>query len=173
MRLSIQDDVIKRAIDFFGLRGVIPHDYESTIVPTVNVGNLGQRTLSIFTSGLMGATQFGPVPAGKTWRPIVLTARFTQAGGAVALVFAWNAGGILVPFFPAQTGVGTTTSLILRRGATLNTVNDTTLMFPSDLLVSEGLTIQPQVDAGDGALSWNGTLLVQELGEVLVSRQDV
>src|SRR5262245_58316068 len=125
MQLRIQDDILRRCLDFFGLRGVVPHDYESTILPTVNIGNLGQPTKYQLSVGTSVNSPWGAVPAGKCWRPLVATGSVVQAGGTVAIVYGISVAlnGVLsmrFPFFRAQSNAADTSSDNLKRAMTLN-----------------------------------------------------
>lgn len=177
MNFGIQDDIIKRAIDFFGLRGVIPHDYEATVLPVVSIGNLGQRTIAL-QSTTDPAVPFANCPTGKVWRPIAFSGRITQAGGAVAVTIAFTIGGLgnvglVLPFFSAPSGTASTNGVQLRQTFGLNTVNDVTLLFPPGLLIPAGSSFNGLLSAGNGTitLSSGSILLVHELGEGLVSLQ--
>lgn len=177
MLQAIQDEVIKRALDFFGLRGPVTHDYESTILPTVLIGDLGQRTISL-QSGSSFTAPWASCPTGKVWRPIMASGRISQSGGAVAPIFHLALSGLgdpgfWIPFYVSQALTANTNGQQIRHAVTLNSVFDFTVVFPHDLLIPGGGSIGFGLAAGDGtlALSSGSVLLVHELGEGLVSRQ--
>ena len=174
---QIQDEILKRVLDFFGLRGVVSHDYESTVLPVVSIGDLGQKTVSL-QSGNTLPTVFTTVPVGKVWRPLMLAGRITQTGGVTAITLSVQVTGLSgpgfnIPFYTAPSGGPDTSGLQIRRTFALNTVNDILAVFPEGLLIPAGGTVLVGAIAGDGTISMsaNSSLMVQELGEGLVSLQ--
>ena len=175
MSLRIQDEIIKRSLDFFGLRGTVEHDYEPTILPVVQIGDLGQRTVTM-NSLASFTVPFPNVPTGKVWRPVGFSGRITQAGGTVAPLIAFTTGGLgnvgfIIPFFFAVSSAAGAVGPVLRTAFTLNTVNDVTIIFPPNLLIPAGFSFQPMLSAGDGTITQNSILVVHEIGEGLVALQ--
>ena len=177
MLQAIQDEVIKRALNFFGLRGPVTHDYESTVLPVVVIGDLGQPTLSL-QSGSLITSPWPLVPNSKVWRPIMASGRITQSGGTIAPVLHCSIQGLglpgfWIPFYLAQALTAGTSGVQIRQAATLNSVFDFTVVFPPDLFIPAGGSVVFGLAAGDGTLSLSSgsVLLVHELGEGLVSLQ--
>jgi hypothetical protein len=177
MNFPIQDEIIKRAIDFFGLRGVLPHDYEATVLPIVSIGDLGQRTLSL-QSGASFTQPFPLVPSGKVWRPIAFSGRVNQSGGVAAIVLQWTIQGLgnvgmQIPYFMSPSNASDLSGEQIKRTFTLNIATDIFVRFHRDLLIPAGGTFAPILFAGDGTitLSTGSMLLVHELGEGLVALQ--
>jgi hypothetical protein len=173
----IQDEIIKRALDFFGLRGVVQHGYEATVLPVIQIGDLGQRTLSLQSTTSVAAP-FANCPTGKVWRPIAFSGRITQTGGTVGITLSFAIGGLgnsglLLPFQSAPSGTADNNPPSLKKTFTLNTVNDVTIVFPQDLLIPAGNSLFGILAAGDGTitLSSGSPFLVHELGEGLLALQ--
>lgn len=175
MSIQIQDDILRRCLDFFGLRGVVTHSYEQTVLPTVNIGDLGQPTRLIRSTNTSINSPWGAVPLNKSWRPIYAAGQITQAAGAAARVYAigwqWNAiQQGLFPFWAAQSTVGNTVGEIITRLMVLNTTDNFVVKFPPNFILPAGAIIDLIGLAGDGTTSivLGAQLLVHEFGENLI-----
>ncbi|MGL5934723.1 MAG: hypothetical protein ACRCZI_03770 [Cetobacterium sp.] len=171
----IQDDIIRRALDFFGLRGVVQHGYEPIVSPVVVIGDLGQPTRMILSTNTSINDPWGAVPKNKCWRPIYASGTITQAAGAVARTYAigWQHNGVLAglfPFFRSQDTGADTVGENIHRTMTLNSTDNWVVRFPQNLLIPAGAIISLFAIAGDGttSITLGARLMVQELGENLI-----
>lgn len=174
---TIQDQPFKRSLDYLGLRGVVPHDYESTVLPTLSVGNMGQQTTFERPVNFNPTLDLWLVPQGETWRPYVLTGILTQAAGVTAarwiLQFLTGGGALFaIMHLPAFFSQAATFSAgpVLGFTAPLNTSTNFHLIFPPGLLMPSGSRIQISATPGDGTLSIDqqAMLVYNRLGERLV-----
>jgi hypothetical protein len=173
----IQDDIIRRCLDFFGLRGVVTHAYEQTVLPVVIIGDLGQPTRLILSNSTSINNPWIPVPTGKCWRPLYASGQITQAAGTVARVYSigWQNNGLLAgnfPFFAAQSTVANTVGEIIERLMVLNSTDNFVIKFPPGLILPAGSIVSAFALAGDGTttIQLGASLVVQELGENLIAQ---
>jgi hypothetical protein len=170
---QIQDDVLRRALDYFGLRGTIPHEYVSAVLPTISVGNLRNPEIhkAMVPNIIAGAAAF--FPFGETWHPIFWSGNLIQAAGAVAPIWECQA-------FAGSSG-NTRMSLpswvnqdveVIAHPMTLNSTVRFAVRFPIDFLLGPGMTLTWDTNAGDGNRTIGNSILVYErFGETLASLQ--
>jgi hypothetical protein len=177
MAQQIQDDILRRCLDFFGLRGVVTHAYEETVLPVVLIGDLGQPTRLILSNNVSINNPWIAVPTGKCWRPLYASGQITQAAGTVARVYSigWQLNSILAgnfPFFAATSNVANTVSEIIERLMVLNTTDNFVVRFPPGLILPAGSILSLFALAGDGTTSipLGASLVVQEIGENLIAQ---
>ena len=174
---TVQDDSLKRVLDFLGLRGVVIHDYESTVLPVILVGDVGQPTeyrdpLTVNGPGLDNWI----VDAGETWRPIILAGTLIQSAGAVGPIWGWDWLTGASPTFTRVPLPAIWGTIALRPAAETLTftpaVNSTTnfiIRFPREMLMGSGSRIQWSSGPGDGALSiGSAKLLLHSFTEPLI-----
>lgn len=176
---AVQDDIVRRALDFFGLRGFIPHDYETTIQPIVILGNLEQPQIQ--TDNFLNSTPSTDlflVPAGELWKPLSLAFAVTQSAGTVAPSYAvgyLSSSG--ATFFqqriPAYFGSNVGDSLSFN--ASLNGTTRFYVRFPDNLLMPPGSRLQYLAPTGDGTFSLvaEGGLIYRRLGEPTLVQQQL
>jgi len=170
MRYQIQDDIIRRCLDFFGLRGPIDHEYEATVTPVVLVGDLSQPTIARRFAAITDGNPLVTVPDGECWELISLTASHTQAGGAVAahlLLIAQLPEPINIYRFIGITDIAASVPS-LRVITTLNATNFCTWNFPARTTVSSNTRIFTANYQGDGTLTMTGVVVYRKLGERLL-----
>lgn len=170
--IQVQDDIFRRVLDFLGLRGVVPHGYESTVLPVLHVGNMGQRTI------VKRATPFVPsgnaiftVPAGETWRVLAISGNSAQTGGTVAHRFGmqWNEQTTGETFLlPIYSQIDTRPES-LTVTATLNASINWCTWIRQEFLVPAGWQLREILYAGDGSVTMQTCFIqFQRLGERLV-----
>jgi len=172
---TIQDDILKRVLDFFGLRNFVPHEYESTIFPVVLVGNLEQPQIQQTGIDTLLSTDHFTVPTGETWVPLWHSAGVVQSAGTVGGTMEMQVLSgpaptftrIRIPFF-AGVGLGET----LRHAQTLNTTQRYFCIFPPGMLLGPGSRVQLAQTGGDGSFTYvtttDNVLCYRHLGEPLV-----
>lgn len=172
MNILIQDDIIRRCLNFFGLRGVVQHNYENTILPTVSIGDLSQPTkISQVNLGpFAGSVPLFTVPTGETWRLIMAQLILTQSGGTVIVSYGLEMltnSGIFFEFpqWPLVSGVAPT----VRRDMTLNGTAQGFYQFPPNTLMGAGSSLIPVFHSGDGLKNQQCFLMYQILGENLIA----
>jgi len=177
MALPIQDDIIRRALDFFGLRGVVTHEYQQTVIPVVVIGDLGQPQRLILSTSTNINSPFGAVPTGRCWRPIYWFGSVTQAAGTVARTYAigWQFNGLLrgqFPFYRSTSNGNDTLNENIQRQMTLNTTDNFLVNFTPGILLPAGSILSILALAGDGTTTTplGSTLVVEELGENLIQQ---
>ncbi|MGH8755347.1 MAG: hypothetical protein ACREU0_05905 [Burkholderiales bacterium] len=175
MSVAIQDDILRRCLDFFGLRGVITHNYEQTVIPVVLIGDLGQPTRLILSNSTNINNPWGAVPTGKCWRPLYIFAAITQAAGTVARTYGvgWQSNGIQqgqFVFYHSLNNGNNVQNENIQRQMVLNTTDNVIVKFPPGFLLPSGAIIDFLALAGDGttSIALGATLMVQELGENLI-----
>ena len=172
---GINDDVLRRALDFFGLRGPVPHDYESTVLPVLQVGNVEQYLICTQIAGVtpIGNNLFS-VPRGESWRLISLCGTLSQTGGTVALVAQLNAVWVDVQKMAVYPGFkDTNLGEQLNLGPALNNSCIFSYRFPDRTILSEGCKLIFVLIAGDGTVSTTTPtkLIYERIGERLIEFQ--
>lgn len=168
---QIQDDIIRRALDFLGLRGIVTHDYESTVLPIVSIGNLSQPTLARQFNAVTDGAPIATVPVGESWRLHSIRMSHTQTAGAVqvqTILIAQLPGPTTLYSFPGITDVSTaqeTLKLIL----TLNGSNNIDFKMRPETIVPPGCNIFLSNLQGDGTITSSGVIVYNRLGEGLLS----
>jgi hypothetical protein len=174
----IQDDIIRRALDFFGLRGVIPHQYEATIVPVLVVGETGSPLiLQRPTPPLNPLADIWLVPPGESWHPILLAGTLTQAAAVTTarwrLQFLSASGASFgTQNLPAlwdslaTFSVGEATLFT----PAINQQTNFTVRFPKDFTMGPGSRITFIAAPGDGVVTIEpqSFLMYQRVGERMV-----
>lgn len=175
MNFKIQDDIIRRALDFFGLRGVVPHDYEATVLPVSVIGNLEQPAIVRIVSGpLVSGTDLMIVPPGETWKPLLFAGLITQTAGTTSPRYRLNAlqvAGYNFDLRATFASLTTSSTEVLAFSAGLNQQTRFYCDFGNDVLMPEGMSLQFIQTGGDGVIvASNQTFLMyRRLGERLVN----
>lgn len=174
---QIQDDIIRRALDYFGLRGVVSHGYESTVIPTVSIGDLSAPLIAQRSVGNTPATDLWLVPQNESWRPILLMTTLVQAAGTTAArwkVLYLSASGasffsMSLPSLWSNVAAFSVGEALLFTAA-LNTGTDVVTRFPDRFLMGPGSRIQITAAPGDGVITADAQslLVYQRIGERMV-----
>jgi hypothetical protein len=173
--MLIQDDIIRRALNFFGLRGQVQHEYVQSVIPTINIGNLGQPTLFLLNSAVTFNLQLFPVvPVGETWKLIRMNATYTQSAGTTAPTFSLtsqHSSGAYFRNFPAFFGSTLGEQLLI--SPALNVSTRLCVRFdPETYLPENHLLIWNSPVPGDGTRQMINTVLeYQKIGERMVEAQ--
>jgi hypothetical protein len=171
----VQDSTLRRVLDFLGLRGIVQHEYESTILSTIEVAKLPSPIqVRIVTGTLIPGVDLVQVPQDETWEPILFFAEITQSAGAVVPRYTLNAlqSGF---FFDLESTYATQTlsgSHVLSFTAGLNETTSVYCDFSHGVLLAPGTSIQYLNQGGNGTIVMNNQafLMYRRLGERLVSQ---
>jgi hypothetical protein len=165
------DQILRRVLDYLGLRGVVQHEYEQTVVPTLMIGDLSQTVLVREALNIPVGNAIFTVPAGETWEIVALGGISNQTIGAVAFRWSltWNdvntGRNFLVPFWQEVDNTGEVLSIT----HTLNTNKRWSARPIKQMLVAEGYQLQQVGLAGDGTRTMaNGWVMYRKFGERLV-----
>lgn len=174
MNFLIQDDIIRRALDFFGLRGVVSHEYDPTIRPVAVVANLEQPAFVQLIGGTgLSGVDLMIVPPNETWKPILFAGTITQTAGATAPRYILNALQAGAYNFNLRASFSTPTlaaSEVLAFTAELNVATKFFCNFGNDILLPGGTSLQYVQTGGNGVIVANSQsfLMFRRLGERLV-----
>lgn len=149
---TIMDQQFKRVLDYLGLRGLVPHEYESTVLPVVVVGEMQQPSLIAEAINIAGGTAIFTVPAGESWEILAIGGLASQAAGTVAYRFGlhWydsnSARSFQVPIFAESDSVGEVMSCTLTLNGTRRWLQRPSPKF----IVGQGFQLAALNIAGDG-----------------------
>jgi len=177
MEHVIQDDIIHRAISYFGLRGPIGHSYEGTVVPVVLIGDLGQPTVMQSFSSVGEGNSIFTVPQSETWRPIMMSGEYLQTGGTApttGLVLEARNPSVATPRFRFPFYYGTEQPSQMKNPALNAAGIPWHVAFPRDFTLPSGwsLRFNNAILAGDGTRSvTNVVILYVRIFESLVQAE--
>lgn len=172
----ISDQQFKRVLDFLGLRGIVQHDYVSTIIPTIQVGTMPDPTEFANSGGsaIVIGQPFFSVPSGETWAPVMFTGTIAQVAGTIAPQIAMqispmSGGGLLLcPCYSSQQSGGEVLNAVM----TLNSSVRITVHFKEGLLMPSGSNLTAFAFAGDGTISLSaaGILVFRRYRDVITTQ---
>ena len=173
MRFQVNDDIIRRALDFFGLRGIVQHEYESAVQPVVVVGDLEGPTIVQRFTNIVDGSPFCTVPVGESWRLLSLHGLHTQSAAAVAvstILVAQLPEPVNTHRFAGFTDVAASVEQ-LRLTFVLNQSNHFLYRFPPKTIIGPNTRVFFANFAGDGTITSTGAVVFQRLGEKLTDLQ--
>jgi hypothetical protein len=166
----INDDIIRRTLNFFGLRGEVKHEYQPTVLPVVVIGDLSQPAKWV-TNIQVGTQLMHTVPKGETWKIMEIAGSVIQAAGATALTYGilleLASGSVItmhVPFWPRAT----VEVERIQRTITLNGTETFTARLPKPIYLPSEARMSINQIAGDGTITFQMHVQYQVIGERLV-----
>lgn len=173
MKFQIQDDIIRRALDFFGLRGVVPHEYEATVVPVTVIGDLDGPTIVQRFTNVTDGSPFCTVPQGESWRLLSVHGLHTQSAATTAvqtILVAQVPEPVNTHRFAGFTDIAAAVEQ-LRITFGLNLTNHFLYRMPPKTIIGPNSRVFFANFQGDGTITSTGVVVYQRLGEKLVDLQ--
>lgn len=169
---QIEDQQFKVLLDYLGLRGVVQHAYESTIIPVISIGTLPHISEVIDSNAniAVGSSVY-TVPARETWELIQWSGAIAQSGATIApnlmvtTVGPSGADNLWHPYYRQGGGTQQLSNIF-----TLNSVERFVVDFIKPMLLGSGCSLLFFPIAGDGTLNvqQNAQLLIRRYGENLM-----